>query len=140
MPLAEHVAPPPPPPSGLPQGREGPGGNTTALHAAPSGEQREGPTQERGPSPGGTREGANRTPVAQERAVVADAKRQLQNPYDPRGPNTNTLVYKQGGLEPIPLPDMDNAFFMVTPLGTEILMRVVPRTRWPHGNGYMEQL
>ena len=92
MPLAEHLAPPPPPPSGLPQGREGPGGNTTAQHAAPGGEQREGPTQERGPSPGGTREGANRTPVAQEGAVVADADPQLQNPYDPRDPNTNTRL------------------------------------------------
>ena len=37
-------------------------------------------------------------------------------------------------------PRQELRFHHVTPLGEEVIKRLVPRTRWPHGNGYVEQL
>ena len=108
--------------------------------ATSSGEGRAGPTDERGPTPGGPHEHAGRTPEAQEGTAGASTQRQLLDLYDPQDPDTVPIFYREGDLEPQPDPDRHTAFFMVTPLGEEIFKRVVPRSRWPQSDGYVEQL
>ena len=108
--------------------------------AASSGEKRAEPTDERGPTPGEPHKETGRTPEAQEGTAGASTQRQLMDLYDRQDPNTVPIFYREGDLEPRPDPDRHTAFFMVTPLGEEIFKRVVPRSRWPQGNGYVEQL
>ena len=137
MPQGEHQAPPPPP--GPAPGREMPRETASNGRAASSGEGRAGPTDERGPTPGRAHEEAGRTPEAQEEQRGPHPA-PAQDLYDPQDPNTVPIFYMEGDLEPRPDPDRHSAIFMVTPLGEEILKRVVPRSRWPQGNGYVEQL
>ena len=138
MPQGEHQAPPPPP--GPVPGRRTPREIAVNGRAASSGEGRAGPTGERDPTPGRPHEETGRTPEAQGRTAGASTQRQLEDLYDPQDPNTAHIFYMEGDLEPKPDPDRHTAIFMVTPLGEEILKRVVPRSRWPQGDGYVEQL
>ena len=99
-----------------------------------------GPRASETPPQGGPTGSTGRTPEAQGRTAGASAQCQLEDLYDPQNPNTALIFYMEGDLEPRPDPDRHTAIFMVTPLGEEILRRVVPRSRWPQGDGYVEQL
>ena len=138
MPQGEHLAPPPP--TGPAPRRELPRGTASDGHAAYSGDGRVGSTDERGPAPREPCEDAGRTPEAQEGTAGTNTQGKLLDVDDPQGSNTFPIYYRGGDLEPRPDPDRHCAFIMVTPLGEEVFKQLVPRSRWPQGNGYVEQL
>ena len=130
--------PRPPPPGPVP-GRGTPREAAVNGRAASSGEGRAGPTGARVPTPGKPHEETGRTPGAQGGTAGASTQHRLEDLYDPQDPDTTLLFYMEGDLEPRPDPDRHTAIFMATPLCEEILKRVVPRSRWPQGDGYVER-
>ena len=127
------------PPLGPAPRHELPRGTASGEQAASSGDRRVVPTDAWGPTPAEPCEDAGRTPKAQGGTAETDTQGKLQD-FDPLGPHILPIYYRQGDLEPWPDPDRNCAFIMVTPLGEEVIKRLVPRSRWPQGNGYVEQL
>ena len=136
MPQGEHRAPPLPPRPA--PGRETPRDTAADGRAAPSGAGRAGSSNER-PAPGGAREETGRTPGDQGAEAEAIDRHRAQHPYDPQDQDTTILHYIECHMEPQPDPDKCTAIFMLTPMGEESLKRVVPRSRWPQGHGYVKR-
>ncbi len=48
------------------------------------------------------------------------------------------MFYREGRPRPLPNPDRDCIIYMYDGKGKETFDRYVPRTRHPHGEGYIE--
>ena len=71
--------------------------------------------------------------------LEADRRHRTRHPFDPKDKDTIILGFIQGHEVPSPIPDKCTVIYMLTPLGEEILHRVVPRSRWPLGHGHIER-
>ena len=47
------------------------------------------------------------------------------------------IYYKEGEQAPLPVPEKGCVLFKVIARSKEEFSRFWPRTRWPHGSGYM---
>ena len=133
-----RAAPCGPGPAGSSSDRPAPGGAHEERRAAPCSPGPAGSSNDR-PTQGGAHEEAGRTPDDGGAEQEAARRHRARHPFNPKDNDTIILGFIQGHEEPSPIPDKCTVIYMLTPLGEEILHRVVPRSRWPLGHGHIER-
>ena len=77
-------------------------------------------------------------PRDEESEREADRQRRTQHPFDFSDEDTTAIGFVRGDPEPAPDPDRCTVIYEITSAGDVLLHRVVPRARWPHGQGCIE--
>ena len=77
-------------------------------------------------------------PRDEESEQEADRRRRTRHPFDLKDKDTTAIGFIRRDPEPVPDPDRNTVIYEVTRVGEILLHRVVPRARWPHGQGCIE--